>query len=249
MVDGSRSTRSAALVLGAVFLALLPAAAAAHASDLGGKSSGSMRVRRCKEAPAGRHLSPTSPSLLPPSPLASEPLAASVLQQVELSDPGAVAYDSSAPRSHFPVTQLWSALREHEQPNRPRCRVHLRVVGTGWTQQAKLSDPNALAGDAFGASVALLGDTALVGASGTTVGGRSDAGAAYVFTRSGGTWSLRAELTASDAAAGDYFGDSVALSADRLWWAPAPRRSTIKAPPTPPTCLLAPVPAGRSKPS
>ena len=40
----------------------------------------------------------------------------------------------------------------------------------------------------------------------------SFAGAAYVFTRSGNTWSQRAKLTAADGAADDFFGNSVALS-------------------------------------
>jgi len=42
-----------------------------------------------------------------------------------------------------------------------------------------------------------------------------------VFTNSGGNWSQQAELSASDGAAGDWFGDSVALSGEmalRLCW-------------------------------
>ena len=86
--------------------------------------------------------------------------------------------------------------------------------GTSWSQQAELSASDAAADDCFGCSVALSGDTALVGADDKTVGGQSDAGAAYVFTRSGTSWSQQAELSASDAAAGDHFGCSVALSGD-----------------------------------
>ena len=70
-------------------------------------------------------------------------------------------------------------------------------------QQAELTASDAAAGDEFGSSVALSGDTALVGADGKTVGGNNDAGAAYVFTRSGTSWTQQAELTASDAAAYD----------------------------------------------
>jgi len=66
----------------------------------------------------------------------------------------------------------------------------------------------------FGCSVALSGDTALIGAWSKDVGGNTYAGAAYVFTRSGTSWSQQAELTASDAAADDHFGHSVALSGD-----------------------------------
>jgi len=85
--------------------------------------------------------------------------------------------------------------------------------GTKWSKQAKLTAANAAAGDAFGSSVALSVDTALVGAAGKTVSGHKGAGDAYVFTRTGTSWSERAELTAADAAAGDNFGDSLALSA------------------------------------
>jgi hypothetical protein len=80
-----------------------------------------------------------------------------------------------------------------------------------WSQTAELTAPDGARGDLFGSSVALsaLGSTALVG----EPFGHSDAGAAYVFTLRNGTWSRTAELTASDAAPGDGFGNSVGLSA------------------------------------
>jgi hypothetical protein len=80
--------------------------------------------------------------------------------------------------------------------------------GTAWTQQAKVTASDAAAGDQFGTSVALSGTTALIGAPAKN----SNTGAAYVFARSGTTWAQQAKLTASDAAAGDLFGTSVALS-------------------------------------
>jgi hypothetical protein len=80
-----------------------------------------------------------------------------------------------------------------------------------WTLQAELT-----AGDGvgFGDSVALSGDTAVVGAPYHVIAGKIDAGAAYVFTRSGGSWTAQAKLVAADAAANDRFGHSVALSGD-----------------------------------
>ena len=81
-------------------------------------------------------------------------------------------------------------------------------------QQAELTGQNGTENDAFGFAVALSGNTALVGAPSKTVNGLSQAGAAYVFVRSGTTWTQQAELTAPDAAAGDQFGYSVALSGD-----------------------------------
>jgi hypothetical protein len=80
--------------------------------------------------------------------------------------------------------------------------------GTAWSQQKKLTASDGAADDFFGGSVALDGQTAVIGA----IGGNSGGGAAYVFARSGTAWSQQAELTASDAAHDDSFGGSVALS-------------------------------------
>lgn len=89
--------------------------------------------------------------------------------------------------------------------------VFVRSGGV-WTQQAKLTASDAAGGDAFGVSVAYSGDTAIVGARGDNHAGLAFAGSAYVFVRSGGVWIQQAKMTASDAAANDYFGISVALS-------------------------------------
>jgi hypothetical protein len=75
-------------------------------------------------------------------------------------------------------------------------------------QQARLTATDGAANDHFGWSVAVSGSTAVVGA----YGKNSNTGAAYVFTRSGSTWSQRAKLPATGVAAGDYFGWSVAVS-------------------------------------
>jgi hypothetical protein len=86
--------------------------------------------------------------------------------------------------------------------------------GTSWTLQQTLSEPGPTSADAFGSSVALLGDTALIGADGATVDGESGVGAAWVFTRSGTSWTLQTELTDPGPALGDDFGWSVALATD-----------------------------------
>lgn len=67
--------------------------------------------------------------------------------------------------------------------------------------------------DQFGASVALSSDglRLAVGASNKTVAGLASAGKVYVYTRSGISWVLETELTASDKAAGDNFGASVSF--------------------------------------
>ena len=86
--------------------------------------------------------------------------------------------------------------------------------GGAWTQQAELAASDGAAGDWFGGKVALSGGTALVGARFHDADGKSDQGGAWVFVRSGGAWTQQAELTASDSAAGDGFGDGVALSGE-----------------------------------
>jgi hypothetical protein len=99
--------------------------------------------------------------------------------------------------------------------------------GTAWSQQAylKASNPGIL--DQFGIRVAVSGDTVVVGANreesaATGVNGdqndnsASNAGAAYVFVRSGTVWSQQAYLKASNANADDSFGSSVAVSGDTV---------------------------------
>jgi len=84
--------------------------------------------------------------------------------------------------------------------------------GSTWSQQAELLATNGAVGDQFGFSVALSGTTAVIGAVDKTVNGNTYQGAAYVFTKSNGTWSQQAELVAANGAANDVFGGSVALT-------------------------------------
>ena len=100
--------------------------------------------------------------------------------------------------------------------------------GGVWTQQAyvkasKTEAPN----HNFGISVALAGDTLAVGAfdessAATGINGNQadtsapGSGAVYVFTRSGGAWSQKAYVKASNTGTGDRFGESVALAGDTL---------------------------------
>ncbi|MEW8625004.1 MAG: cadherin-like beta sandwich domain-containing protein [Candidatus Thiodiazotropha sp.] len=100
-----------------------------------------------------------------------------------------------------------------------------------WSQQARLEASNAETDDLFGFSVAISGDTLVVGAIGedsSLNGGEDnnsvfDAGAVYVFTRSGSVWTQQALLKASYllgssslGVIGNEFGYSVALSGDTL---------------------------------
>lgn len=86
-------------------------------------------------------------------------------------------------------------------------------AGPSWTQEAKITAPDGLAYDYFGRSVSLYLGTLLVGAYGDDDGG-ANAGSAYVYTGGGSSWSLEAQLRASDRTVNDYFGFATALTTD-----------------------------------
>ena len=107
--------------------------------------------------------------------------------------------------------------------------------GTNWSQQAYLKASNTQSdgpflGDYFGASVAVSGDTrggwgvcedpaALSGSNGDQNDNSArDAGAAYVFVRSGTIWRQQAYLKASNTEAGDGFGSSGWQCRVTRWW-------------------------------
>jgi drug/metabolite transporter superfamily protein YnfA len=98
--------------------------------------------------------------------------------------------------------------------------------GNTWVQQAYLKAFNADQGDRFGNSVAISGDTIIVGAhqedsDATGVDGADNdyaekAGAAYIFVRSGTSWTQQAYLKASNSDSNDRFGSSVAISGETV---------------------------------
>ena len=111
-------------------------------------------------------------------------------------------------------------------PNAGAVYVYTRS-GVLWTQQAYIKASNANANDLFGAAIALSGDgnTLVVGATGeasaaTGIGGNqadnnaANAGAVYVYTRSGAVWTQQSYIKASNTGVSDQFGTSVAASSD-----------------------------------
>ena len=84
--------------------------------------------------------------------------------------------------------------------------------GNSWKRQAKLIPSDSAKGDAFGSSVFVLGNTAVIGSNGNTHNGVRFCGAAYVFTRREGVWTQQAKLTANDAGKADRFGTAVSMS-------------------------------------
>ena len=93
--------------------------------------------------------------------------------------------------------------------------VFTRSIGD-WTLQQKLTAADAMPGDGFGNSLTLQGDVLVVGAAGVDVGTETNAGAAYVFTRAGSSWTQQVRLTDSDPDEFDAFGGRVALDGDAL---------------------------------
>ena len=93
--------------------------------------------------------------------------------------------------------------------------IFARVNGS-WNQQAQLTATVGAANDRFGGSVAVNGDTVIVGAPQNDVGANADQGSAYVFTRSGTTWTQQQQLNSTGGAANDNFGGSVGISGDTV---------------------------------
>jgi len=93
-------------------------------------------------------------------------------------------------------------------------------LASGWTQVAKLTAGDGAAGDQFGYSVSIDGDTMVIAAHLDDDKG-SGSGSAYVFTRDtpgdlASGWTQVAKLTANDGAEGDQFGYSVSIDGDTM---------------------------------
>ena len=90
--------------------------------------------------------------------------------------------------------------------------VYVRVDGV-WTLQQELSADDGAALDGFGFSASVSGDTIVIGAPYATIGDNGGEGAAYVFVRSGDTWTQVQKLEPDDGTSNFNFGWSVAVSA------------------------------------
>ncbi len=90
--------------------------------------------------------------------------------------------------------------------------VSLALASPASAFEQKLTASDGAALDQLGYSVAIDGDTLVAGA----IGDDAAQGAVYVFQRSGGSWVFNAKLTASDGAANDFLGTSVAIDGDTI---------------------------------
>jgi hypothetical protein len=87
--------------------------------------------------------------------------------------------------------------------------------GTAWVAQARLQPADGVARKSFGTSVAISGDTIVVGAYADSTR-KLQAGSAYVFVGSGSSWAQTAKLEALDSTERDNFGWSVAIDGDDI---------------------------------
>ncbi len=161
-------------------------------------------------------------------------------QQVYIKASNAEAYDSfgvrvstsgdtlvvGAPGESSAATGVDGDASDNSAQSSGAAYVFVRSQG-GWSEQAFLKASNTAVGDNFGYAVAVSGDTVVVsareeGSSSVGVDGAQSnddapsSGAAYVFVRSGTSWSQQAYLKASNTGAGDFFGWSVAAHEDRV---------------------------------
>ena len=114
---------------------------------------------------------------------------------------------------------LPAALEVQTADGRQELLIHVNAAGAQgqitidpFVQEIKLIASDDAAHDNFGWSVAVSGNTVVVGAPLSAVGGFAGKGAVYVFTGSGATWTQSGEITPSDGSAGENFGWSVAIS-------------------------------------
>jgi hypothetical protein len=98
------------------------------------------------------------------------------------------------------------------QADRGSANIYRKNAQGQWVFEAKLVASDGVTSDAFGYSVAIFGDTVVVGAPFDDIT-LVDQGSAYIFQRNtSGAWSQVTKLVASDAAATDSFGASVAIT-------------------------------------
>ena len=136
-------------------------------------------------------------------------------QKIQASDKGAgYQFGGEVSISGDGNTAIVSAIYQSFGSDEGSAYIFTRS-GTTWTEQQKIKASDKAAGDVFGSSVSISsdGNTAIVGAiNEATVG--SYVGVAYIFTRSGTTWTEYTKIQASDKEAYDYFGTSVSISGD-----------------------------------
>ena len=101
--------------------------------------------------------------------------------------------------------------RSSDIVNTGSAHVYVRS-GDVWTEQARLLSNNGKTDDEYGTTVAIDGETIVVGAKQVDTDMGSDSGSVFVYSRTEDVWSEQTQLLASGGAAGNNFGASVSIS-------------------------------------
>jgi hypothetical protein len=93
--------------------------------------------------------------------------------------------------------------------------IYRRTGINTWDTGTKVVSNNPEVSGWFGRCVSISGDYAIVGASQENVNGITDAGAAYIYRRTGtNTWDTGTKIVSNDPEASAFFGESVSISGD-----------------------------------
>ncbi len=141
--------------------------------------------------------------------------AAGWIQQAKLDPPSPVGFQHFGHSVAIDGDTILVGIASQDFNEKGRAHVFVRT-GTTWSYQTQLTASDGAANDQFGYSVAVTGDTAVVGAFQDQIGANGFQGSAYVFTRTATAWTQRQKLTASDGTADDSFGSSMAIDGNTL---------------------------------
>lgn len=111
---------------------------------------------------------------------------------------------------------IGASIADGDQVNQGSAYLYA-LGGNGWQLQKKLQANDGASNDYFGRSVAISGDTVIIGAAGDDIGSQPDRGSAYVYRRAGANWFEQAKLVADDGTTADGFGNALAASGDTLF--------------------------------
>jgi hypothetical protein len=146
----------------------------------------------------------------------SQPSAQTIVQQAQLLPNGSAGDQFGHGVAIDGTTMVVGAPRDDVGANGDQGSAYVYDLVNGvWVLQAHLFANDGAGGDWFGGAVAIAGTTVIIGAAQADIGANDSQGAAYVFRRSGATWTQEAKLTVAGAA-GDAFGAAVAAYADRV---------------------------------
>lgn len=141
-----------------------------------------------------------------------------LVQQGKLFSELSLEFQFAGPAAISGDTVVQGATAFFDSPNSPGAAYVFVKSGAGWSQQQKLTGSNVASPEGFGWSVAISGDTIVVGS--PFEGGNTGLtlGAVYVFVRTGTSWSLQQRLTptSQDNGFSSYFGFAVAISGDTM---------------------------------